>query len=66
LVQELREGRKTPPAPAKDPDIRRLEEDLSSRFGTLVVIRHGKKGSGQVVIEYDSLDQLEGVLERLQ
>jgi ParB family chromosome partitioning protein len=31
-----------------------------------VLIKHGKRGSGQLVIHYDSLDQLEGVLDRLK
>lgn len=66
LVQVLREGRPPPSPVPKDPDIRRLEDDLSNRLGTLVFIRQGGKGRGQVVIQYDSLDQLEGVLERLQ
>jgi ParB family chromosome partitioning protein len=66
LVQKLREAEKAPRRAEKDPDIRRLEEDISSRIGTPVLIRHGKKGSGQLIIQYDSLDQLEGVLERIQ
>jgi ParB family chromosome partitioning protein len=66
LVQGLRETGKTPKRPEKDPDIRRLEETISNRIGALVSISHGKKGAGRLVIEYDSLDQLEGVLELLQ
>jgi ParB family chromosome partitioning protein len=67
LVQSLRDAGKTAvKRPEKDPDLRRLEESLSNRIGALVSISHGKKGAGRLVIEYDSLDQLEGVLERLQ
>lgn len=66
LVQKLREGGTPSGRSAKDPDIRRLEENLSTRIGTPVLIRHGKKGAGQLIIRYDSLDQLEGVLERLR
>jgi ParB family chromosome partitioning protein len=66
LVQALRDGGKAPPQQQKDPDIRRLEEDISSRIGSPVLIRHSKKGAGQLIIRYDSLDQLEGVLQRLQ
>jgi ParB family chromosome partitioning protein len=67
LVQQYREGEPIPPLPEnRDPDIRRLEEDLSTRIGTMVLIRHGKKGSGKLIINYDSLDQLEGVLDRIR
>ncbi|MGZ8217233.1 ParB/RepB/Spo0J family partition protein [Methylomagnum sp.] len=66
LVQALRDGPKATPRTDKDPDIRRLEDDISSRIGSPVLIRHGKKGTGQLIIKYDSLDQLEGVLERLR
>lgn len=65
-VQKLREAGKGPQRAEKDPDIRRLEENISSRIGAPVLIRHGKQGSGQLIIQYDSLDQLEGVIERLQ
>lgn len=66
LVQELREGEKAPKPIAKDPDIRRLEDDISGRIGAPVLIRHGKKGAGRLIIQYDSLDQLEGVLDRFR
>jgi ParB family chromosome partitioning protein len=66
LVQQLREGVKDGAALQVDPDIRRLEENLSTRIGASVLIRHGKKGTGKLIIHYDSLDQLEGVLERIR
>ncbi|CAL1240329.1 ParB/RepB/Spo0J family partition protein [Candidatus Methylocalor cossyra] len=66
LVQRLREAGNGPKGPAKDPDIRRLEESMTARLGATVTIRPGKKGGGQLIITYDSLDQLEGVLQRLR
>ncbi len=66
LVQDIREGRLVKPEPlrpnGKDPDIRRLEDDISARLGAVVTISHGAKGGGKVVIKYGSLDELEGVL----
>ena len=54
-------------APAKvDPDIRRLEQDVSERLGAKVAIQHGRTGKGKLVIHYTSLDELDGVLERLR
>lgn len=66
LIKRLREGAKVVERIGKDPDVKRLEEDLSDRFGTLVSIRQGPKGGGQIVIQYTSLEQLEGVLARLR
>lgn len=66
LVQDHREGQKSPQRTEKDPDIRRLEDDISGRIGAPVLIRHGKKGAGRLIIQYDSLDQLEGVLDRFR
>jgi ParB family chromosome partitioning protein len=58
----------TPPQPPKpvDPDLRRLETDLSDRLGARVQIRQGTKGKGQLVIDYTSLDVLDGILAHLR
>lgn len=69
LVQGLRAGVMATAAVqtlARDPDIRRLEDDMSSQIGAPVMIRHGKKGSGQIIIKYSSLDELDGVLDRFR
>lgn len=47
-----------------DRDLLRLQEDMSARLGANVVIRQGKKGTGNVVIHYTSLDQLDGILAK--
>lgn len=47
-----------------DRDLLRLQEDISTKLGTQVVINPGKKGKGTVVIHYSNLDQLEGILSR--
>lgn len=51
--------------PAKDPDVLRLESDLSARIGARVSIRHSAK-KGQVVIHYHSLDELDGIIARIK
>lgn len=48
-----------------DPDIQRLEEEVSGRIGARVNIKQGRKGSGKLTIEYGSLDQLDGLLSKL-
>ncbi len=62
----LSEGQKTP-APAKrvDPDIRRLEEELSEKLGAKVSLEQARGGKGKLVIGYNSLDELDGILERI-
>lgn len=66
LMQQRSQGKTPVPVAPKDPDIRNLEQNLAETIGAEVVIRHGRKGSGQLIIHYDSLDQLEGVLGRLR
>ena len=53
-----------PPTPAKDPDVQRLETELSDRLGASVRIDHRKKG-GRVIIRYHGVDELEGIIEQL-
>jgi len=50
----------------QDRDTLRLQEELSEKLGTTVMIKAGpKKTSGKLVINYSSLDQLDGILARL-
>lgn len=49
-----------------DPDIHRLEQDLGERIGARVAIQHGAKGKGKLVITYNSLDELDGILEHIK
>jgi len=55
----------TPSLPAKDPDLVRLESELAERLGTRVTLIYGEQGRGQLVIDFDTLEILEGVLEQL-
>ena len=52
--------------PALDADGRRLQEELCELLGTSVHLRPRSAGRGSVVIDYASLDELEGLLERLK
>jgi ParB family chromosome partitioning protein len=51
---------------SSDPDIARLEQELAERLCAPVSVRHGRGGKGQLVIRYHSVDELEGILERLR
>lgn len=48
-----------------DRDTQRIQEELSEQLGTRVEIKSGKKGSGKLVIEYSSNDQLSDLLNKL-
>lgn len=50
----------------KSRDIARLEEELSDLFATQVQLKMGAKGRGQVVIDFASLDTLDGILSKLR
>lgn len=53
------------PAQKVDRDILRLQENVSERLGTQVVIKPKNKGRGNIVINYSSLDQLDDILSKL-
>ncbi|MCM2309114.1 MAG: ParB/RepB/Spo0J family partition protein [Sulfuritalea sp.] len=48
-----------------DRDLLRLEEELSDRLGATVKISANRKGGGSLTIRFGSLDQLDGLLARL-
>jgi len=50
----------------KDPDVSRLEAKLSDRLGATVQIKTKSGGKGHIVIEYGSLDILDGIVARLK
>ena len=51
---------------AIDPNVSRLEQDLSGRLGAKVRIQHQQNGKGRLEIHYTSLEELDGVLDRIQ
>lgn len=59
-------GGNKPQASKPNADIRRLEVDLSEKLGAKVHIDHGSKGSGKVVVSYNTLDELDGILKHIK
>ena len=49
-----------------DPDVRELQQQLSEKLGAKVHIAHGRNGKGSLTIDYNSLDELEGILGRIR
>jgi ParB family chromosome partitioning protein len=58
--------KKAQTAPAVDPDIARLEGELADRLGARVSLQHAGDGSGKLLIRYNSLDELDGILSHLR
>ena len=50
----------------KDRDLLRLQEEIADRLGAAVAIRSSRRGAGTIQIRFGSLDELEGILARLQ
>ena len=49
-----------------DPNVRRLQDDLTDRLGARVQIQQGGRGAGKLVIAYNSLDELDGILAHIK
>jgi len=54
-------GNKTP-VQTPDPDIAALQRDLTEKLGAKVLIQPGSGGRGKLVVTYNSLDELDGIL----
>lgn len=52
--------------PAKDQDVARLESQLIEKLGAKVSITHNKKGKGKMVINYQNLAELDGIIEKIR
>jgi len=52
--------------PRRDPNVARLEQDLTDKLGARVQLQQGAKGRGRLVIAYNSLDELDGILAHIQ
>jgi ParB family chromosome partitioning protein len=69
LVRRLSERKaetagREPPRP--DPNVSRLEQDLAEKLGAKVQLQHTARGRGKLVIAYNSLDELDGILAHIQ
>lgn len=62
----LQQGEASPKSQESDPNLQRLQEDLSLRLGAEVRIQHGRTGKGRMIIQYNSIGELDGILERIK
>ena len=56
---------KTSP-PEKALEVLKLEESLADKLGAKVNIQYNTKGKGKLVVEYNNLDELDGILEHIR
>lgn len=69
LVRSLNEGKAKKPVPKKagpNPHVHGLEKSLQDQLSAEVAIQHGAKGSGKVVIQYKSLDDLDRIVSSIK
>jgi ParB family chromosome partitioning protein len=59
-------GKSKTDAQAVDPDIAKLQQQLSEKVGACVQIQHGTGGKGKLVLKYNSLDELDGILQHIR
>ena len=51
---------------AVNPDVLNLQQDLSEKLGAKVKILYNDKGKGKLEISYNSLDELDGILDHIK
>ena len=69
LVRHLQQQQEQPEQTENhriDPDIKRLQDKLSDQVGASVSIQHNAKGKGRLILKYNSLDELEGILDHIK
>lgn len=65
MLEEARAPVKNEPKKL-DPDIKQLQDELSEKFGSPVQVQHSAKGKGKLVISYNNLNQLDGILGKFK
>ncbi len=65
LVRSLQQPQSKSVNSTRDPNVLRLENELSDQLGAVVNLKHNTKGKGRLEIKYNSLDELDGILEKI-
>ena len=61
-----RQQRARATAAAADPNVEKLQQELAEKLGARVAIQHGRGGRGKLIVNYNSLDELDGILAHIQ
>jgi ParB family chromosome partitioning protein len=64
IIKEQGNGKKSAPK-VKDSDTLRLQEELTEKTGSKVIINHQNNGKGKLIFNYVSLEELEGIIQRI-
>ncbi|MEH6596619.1 MAG: ParB/RepB/Spo0J family partition protein [Colwellia polaris] len=64
LIKKVQQPPKEIVEKPEDPNTKALEQNLSEKLGSAVVISHNKKGKGKLVISYSDLSELDGIVSR--
>ena len=65
LIKNLGSEKTTTVAKTQDADTLRLQMELSEKTGAKVIINHQQNGKGKLVFNYTSLEELEGIISRI-
>lgn len=65
LIRRILEPKPVASEKPRDPDVIALEQRLSERFAAPVQISYNNKGKGKLEIAYSSLDELDGIINKL-
>ena len=67
LVAHKKSNRQSTKRPTnKDPNTLILEKELSEILGTKIEIKHNKNNQGRLVVSFNSLESLQGIIEKLK
>jgi ParB family chromosome partitioning protein len=66
MLEPAGERAKAAEVRSTDPDVRRLEQELAEKLGAAVTIQHSRDGAGRLVVAYNSLDELDGILAHIR
>ena len=67
LVRRMQQSpaSKAEDSPPGDPNVDRLQQELAEKLGAKVAIQHSAGGKGKLVVSYNSLDELDGILAHI-
>ena len=65
-MKKLLEPTKPKPEKKIDPDVQNLMTRLSESLGAQVDIDHNAKGKGKLTISFSDLEQLDGIISKIQ
>lgn len=49
-----------------DPNVRKLQDEIAEKLGASVQIEYNARGKGRLIISYNSLDELDGILNHIK